>query len=88
MSSAAGEGDAKQQTAAAVQLCCEVTVELSTDHVISDVLLTVDADQPLAIHPCIFRWAEIGVCMCKDLSANLKQSGFAIYLSMVVRFET
>ena len=60
MSSAAGEGDVKQQ--AAVQLCCEVMVELSTDHMISDVLLTVDADQPLAVHPCIFRWAEIGVC--------------------------
>ena len=85
MSPAAGEGDAKQQTAAAVQLCCEVTVELSTDHVISDVLLTVDADQPLAIHPCIFRWAEIGVCsvfcinMYKDLNANLKQSGCNIF---------
>lgn len=61
MSSAAREDDAKQQKAA-VQLCCEVTVELSTDQVISDVLLTVDADQPLAIHPCIFRWAKIGVC--------------------------
>ena len=41
MNSAAGEGDAKQQTTAAVQLCCKVSVELSTDHVISDVLLTV-----------------------------------------------
>ena len=57
----AGEGDSKQQ-AAAVQLCCEVMVELSTNHVINDVLLTVDADQPLAVHPCIFRWAEIGEC--------------------------
>ena len=57
----AGEGDSKHQ-AAAVQLCCEVMVELSTDHVINDVLLTVDADQPLAVHPCIFRWAEIGEC--------------------------
>ena len=57
-----GEGDSKQQ--AAVQLCCEVMVELSTDHMIKDVLLTVDADQPLAVHPCIFRWAKIGVCVC------------------------
>ena len=34
-------------------------------HVINDVLLTVHADQTLAIriHPCIFRWAEIGECM-------------------------
>ena len=56
-----GDGDSKQQ-AATVQLRCEVMVELSTDHVISDVLLTVDADQPLAVHPCIFRWTEIGEC--------------------------
>ena len=56
-----GEGDAKQQTAA-IQLCCEVMVQLSVDHMISDVLLTVDTDQPLAVHPCIFRWTEIGMC--------------------------
>lgn len=56
-----GEGDYKEQ-AAVQQLCCEVMVELSTsDEMISDVLLTVDTDQPLAVHPCIFRWTEIGM---------------------------
>ena len=56
-----GEGDSKKEAVTVEQLCCEVMVELSTsDEMISDVLLTVDTDQPLAVHPCIFRWDEIG----------------------------
>jgi len=55
-----GEGDSKEQAVTVQHLCCEVMVELSTsDEMINDVLLPVDTDQPLAVHACIFRLAEI-----------------------------
>jgi len=44
----------------AIQLCCEVIVQLSTDHMIHDVMVTVQTNQPLVVHPCVFRWNEMG----------------------------
>ncbi|XP_065888680.1 protein PTHB1-like isoform X1 [Dysidea avara] len=43
----------------AIQLCCEVIIQLSTDHMIHDVMMTVQTNQPLVVHPCVFRWNEM-----------------------------
>ena len=49
----------------AIQLCCEVIIQLSTDHMIHDVMMTVQTNQPLVVHPCVFQWNEMGnVCLC------------------------